>query len=87
MKKNYYKECLALLKKLNTSYPNITLGKHLSTSFNEYNIENLSDKAFYENLQDYLSELDSDIQHGEDIDKIIEGGMNLHKLLEEEDEE
>lgn len=88
MKRNYYKSCINVLNKLKQLHPEIPLGKHLYTSLNEHNLENLSDKDLYNNLFDYLSELESDVPHNENIDDIIKDGMNLERMfLNDEDEE
>ena len=85
MKGNYYKKSLTVLDKLKHTYPDITLGKHLFTCFNEYNLENISDKDLYNNLFDYLSELESDVPHNDDVEQIIRVGMNLNNILEDEE--
>jgi hypothetical protein len=82
--KGYYKKSIAVLTKLNTKLPNVTLGKHLYTALNENELENLSDKELFFKLNDYLSTLESDVPHNEDVEQIIKDGLNLNNILEEE---
>lgn len=84
--KSYYKRSLCLLEKLTTIHPKQTLGKHLATAFDDHQVENLSDKEMFCILNDYCSELESDVPHCDDLEQIIKEGMHLnsHDLLEEE---
>jgi len=82
--RGYYKKSIAVISKLNKMLPGITLGKHLYTALNEDALENLSDKELYFKLNDYLSTLESDVPHDEDVEQIIKEGLNLNNILEEE---
>lgn len=84
--RSYYKRSLCLLEKLTAIHPKQTLGKHLATAFDEHKIENLSDKEMFNILNDYCSELETDIPHCEDLEQMIKESMNLNAddLLEEE---
>lgn len=83
--KTYYDRSLIILRKLKQTIPGISLGKHLSTALDESVIENLSDKMLFIRLNDYLSELESDVHHIDDIELIIKDGMNLNHILDNEE--
>ncbi len=47
----------------------------------------VSDKVFFTALEEYLIELESDVKHNDDeIEKIINDGMHLNSILEEDNE-
>jgi hypothetical protein len=48
-------------------------------------IENLSDKEFYEILNDYIVELESGVPYCEDLEQIIQEGLDLNHILDEEE--
>ena len=83
---SYYKRSLTVLEKLSVILPKQTLGKHLATAFDEHQIENLSDREIFNILNDYYSELESDIPHNDDVEDIIKQAnhLNAFDLLEEE---
>ena len=83
--RTYYDRSLIILRKLKQTIPEISLGKHLSTALDESVIENLTDKMLFNRLNDYLSELESDVMHTEDIEQIIKEGMDLEHILDNEE--
>lgn len=83
--RTYYDRSLTILRRLKQTIPEISLGKHLSRALDESVIENLSDKMLFNRLNDYLSELESDVSHTEDIEQIIKDGMNLEHILDNEE--
>lgn len=87
--KSYYLRSLDLLEKLNKSYPKHSLCKHLSIAFMDYkDLWDVSDKVFFTTLEEYLIELDSDVKHNEEeIEKIINDGLHLNSILEEDEED
>ena len=84
--RSYYKQSLIILEKISSIHPKQTLGKHLATALHEHQIENLSDKEIFNILNDYYSELESDVPHNNNIEQIIKDSLHLnsHDLLEEE---
>jgi hypothetical protein len=84
--KSYYNQSLIILEKISSIHPKQTLGKHLATALDEHKIENLSDKEIFNILNDYYSELESDVPHNESIEQIIKDSLHLNSydLLEEE---
>ena len=84
--KSYYKRSLEILEKLSSVHPKQTLGKHLATALDEHQIENLNDKEIFYILNDYYSELESDVPHNNNIEQIIKDSLHLNSydLLEEE---
>lgn len=90
MKKNkpkHYTEILTTLQELKKSYPSYSMGKHLSTAFDEYgDIWGLSDKEMLFALTKYKAQMEMDVPHEtdeEELDKIIKEGMNLSSYNEE----
>jgi hypothetical protein len=83
--RSYYSRSLIILEKIKKFIPNVTLGKHIATSLEDYNIENISDKDLFIRLNDYLSELESDVPHCQDLEDIIKDGMDLDHILDSEE--
>lgn len=90
MKKNkpkHYTEILTVLQELKKSYPSYSMGKHLSTALDEYgDIWGISDKEMLFALTKYKAQMEMDVPHEtgeEELDKIIEDGMNLSSYNEE----
>jgi hypothetical protein len=83
--KSYYNRSLVVLDKLKKFMPNVSLGKHLATALEDYNIENISDKDLFIRLNDYLSELESDVPHCQDLEDIIKDGLDLNHILDSEE--
>jgi len=81
----YYNRSLKALAKLNKGFPLQSLGKHIATAMDGHCIENLSDKEFYEILNDYIVELESDVPYCEDLEQIIQEGLDLNHILDEEE--
>jgi hypothetical protein len=86
--RSYYLRSLTLLEKLNKKYPQHSICKHLSLAFMDYkDLWDVSDKVFFTALEEYLIELESDVKHNDDeIEKIINDGMHLNSILEEDNE-
>jgi hypothetical protein len=64
------------------------MGKHIATAFADYtDVWGLSDKVFYSTLLNYVIELELDVPHkDDDIQNIINQGLNLSSVLEEDGE-
>lgn len=61
------------------------LGKHFATALEGCNIENISDKDLFIKLNDYLSTLESDVPHCQDLEEIIKDGLDLNHILDSEE--
>lgn len=84
MKHSTYDKCICLLKDLKKTHPAIPLSVHLATAFSEYeDISFLSDSKLFKLLQEYENKLEMDNEF--DVEKIIEEGVDLNKLFEEEE--
>ena len=84
MKQCPYDKCLSLLKKFKKEHSSIPLSVHLATAFIEYeDISFLSDSKLFKLLQEYENKLDMDKEF--DVEKIIEEGVNLTKILEDDE--
>jgi hypothetical protein len=88
--KNPYNQAIEILKRLHSKHPNMTLGRHLSVAFADYgDLESVSPKEFVFALEKYEFELDDITNYENDkaLDKIIQDGMNLDTILDDEEEE
>jgi hypothetical protein len=90
-KPKHYKEILETLLELHKSYPSYSMGKHLSTALDEYgDVWGISDKEMLFALTKYKAQMEMDVEHEtdeEEIQKIINDGMNLSSSVYEEDED
>lgn len=90
---NYYGKIVGIFQCLKKEHPQYSIGKHISTALDGYDIWGMSDKSVYEALSRYEAELQFDIPHDttndKDIDIIVSDGINLNRLREQlyEDEE
>lgn len=90
-KKENYNKAIDILLELHKKYPNYGLGKHLSTALADYgDVWGLTDKEIVFALEKYKAELEYTVD--DDIEKIIEDGKNIDKMLnkdpyDESDEE
>lgn len=83
---NYYNKAISALQELHTLHPNYNMGRHLATALDEYgDTWGLTDKELLYALSKYKGELDMDVPHTDDIDRIIKEGMDLDNLFKEDD--
>jgi hypothetical protein len=90
MKPTAYEQILSVLIELKETFPSYNLGRHLDTALNEYkDIWGMTDKEMLYALSKYKSQLTLDIPHPDEseIDKIVKEGMNLHTILQEDEED
>lgn len=86
-KPNYYNQALHLLQELHKLYPTYNMGRHLATALSDYpDMWGIPDKEVSYALQKYKAQLEMDVPHTEDIDKIIQDGMDLDRMFREEEE-
>lgn len=85
MKHDNYALILKELKELKKIAPKTTFGKHLSTIFTDKETWYLSDKSILERIQEYKNIMLLDEEHNiSSLEEIIEEGMHLHTIFEEE---
>jgi hypothetical protein len=85
---DYYEKILDKLQSLKKNHPKYELSKHLATATADYvDIWGLTDRQMYDLLEKYEFDLENDHAPSSDIDKIIKDGLNLGKILDEDDEE
>lgn len=87
MKPTYYEKILAVLIELKQSHPKCSMGRHLATAL-EPNTWSMTDAEVYHALEKYKSRLSMDVFHSDsDIDKIINDGIHLKSILQEDEED
>jgi len=78
---------LKILQELHLSYPNYTIGRHLSTALSDYgDFWGITDKEFLFALNKYKNQLEMDVPHSDEneIDEIIKQAMDLENILKED---
>ena len=92
-KPTYYKQIIHILESLHKAHPTYNMGRHISTALDGYSdIWGVPDKELLTSLKKYEASLEMDVSHPdeEDLDKIIQDGMNLGGIfsndIEEEEE-
>ena len=87
-KTNHHSKIIKLLQELHNSYPNYTLGRHISTALSDYgDFWGITDQEMLFALTKYKSQLEMDVPHSDEkeIDEIIKQAMDLENILKEED--
>jgi hypothetical protein len=83
-----YNKIIKALQSLHKKHPTYNMGRHLSTALDGYpDIWGLTDKEILFALNKYTAEMEINSSNGENIDLIIREGLNLHNILDEEEEE
>jgi hypothetical protein len=84
----FYKEIVEKLLELKRLYPSYSMGKHLATALDEYeDMWGITDKEFLFAITKYAAQMEMDVPHEtdeEEIEKIIEDGLNLSSYNEED---
>jgi hypothetical protein len=78
---------MKILQELHLSYPNYTIGRHLSTVLSDYgDFWGITDKEFLFALNKYKNQLEMDVPHTDEdeIDEIIKQAMDLENILKED---
>lgn len=88
-KPNYFKQITTLLTELHRRYPQHNIGRHISTALDGSDLWGLSDKELLSALQTYREELEisSPFTNEHELQEIINGGLNLNSILEEDNGE
>jgi hypothetical protein len=87
-KTNHHNKIIRLLQELHSSYPNYTMGRHISTALSDYgDFWGITDQEMLFALTKYKSQLEMDVPHSDEkeIDEIIKQAMDLENILKEED--
>lgn len=85
----HFTQIISLLNDLHKSFPTYNVGRHLSTALEGYgDVWGMTDKELLYALNKYKTELDLDMPHSPDVDiqDIIQQGMNLDNILEEDED-
>ncbi len=83
-----YNKIIKALQSLHKTHPTYNMGRHIATALDGYpDVWGLTDKEFLFAVNKYITELDMDHFHNEDIDVIIKDGLDLNHILDEEEEE
>lgn len=87
-KTNHHSKIIKILQELHSSYPNYTMGRHISTALSDYgDFWGITDQEMLFALTKYKSQLEMDVPHSDEkeIDEIIKQAMDLENILKEED--
>ena len=87
--KPHFTQIISLLNDLHKSFPTYNMGRHLSTALEGYgDVWGMTDKELLYALNKYKIELDLDMPHSLDVDieDIIQQGLDLDNILDEEEE-
>lgn len=85
--RNHYTKIIAILNELHKINPGYNLGRHLSHALDGQDSWSISDKELHFSLEKYKVELEiSYTDKKEDIDKIIQAGMNINNQDDESDD-
>ena len=86
--KPHFTQIISLLNDLHKSFPTYNVGRHLSTALEGYgDTWGITDKELLHALTKYKIEQELDMPHMSDTDiqDIIQQGMDLDNILEDED--
>lgn len=87
MKSSSYEKILGVLVELKQTHPKCSMGRHLATAV-ESNMWSMTDAEILNCLQKYKERLSIDKDHSEqELDIIIKQGMNLHSILDDQDDD
>lgn len=82
--KSYYHQFILGLQRLKAAHPTYTIGKHISTIIDDMgDTWGVSDREMFNALRKYEKQLDMDVPHEDNIDEIIQDGLDLNKTIEE----
>jgi hypothetical protein len=82
-----YNKIIKALQSLHKKHPTYNMGRHIATALDGYpDVWGLTDREFLFAINKYITELDIDHFHNEDIDVIIKDGLDLNHILDEEEE-
>ena len=85
-----YEQILGVFVELKEAFPTYNLGRHLETALDGYkDIWGMTDKELLYALKKYKAQLTLDVPHPDESElaKIINDGMNLDTILQEDEED
>lgn len=84
-----FSQIITLLNELHRSFPKYNIGKHLATAIDGSDLWGISDKQLLAALQKYKDEQEIDTPYPNDreIDTIINDGLNLNHIFDEDNGE
>lgn len=89
-KTNYYKFIIEELEELKKRYPSFSMGRHLATALGDYgDLWGVSDKEIHFAIKKYKAQMEMDVPIETDdveLNRIIDDGMNLDRLFDDEEE-
>ena len=82
-----FSQIITLLNELHKSFPKYNIGRHISTALDGSDLWGVSDKQLLAALQKYREEreIDSPYTNERELDAIINDGMNLDHLFDEDE--
>jgi hypothetical protein len=77
----YVQKIINIIDLLKKTHPKMNIGKHIATALDGEDVWSISDKKFYNLLNDYQAKLDAVelLDDNFDLNKIIEDGMSIGK--------
>jgi len=77
----YVQKIINIIDLLKKTHPKMNIGKHIATALDGEDVWSISDKKFYNLLNDYQAKLDAVelLDDNFDLNKIIEVGMSMGK--------
>jgi hypothetical protein len=75
----YVKKIIKIIDILKKLHPTVNIGKHIATALDGEDVWSITDKKFYNLLNDYQAQLDivEITDSNFDVDKIIEDGLSI----------
>jgi hypothetical protein len=82
-----FSQIITLLNELHKSFPKYNIGRHISTALDGSDLWGISDKQLLAALNKYKDqqEIDAPYTNERELDAIINDGMNLDHLFDEDD--
>jgi len=90
MKAEFYRKIINVLLELKKTNPEYNLGKHIATAVDSSSttkdLWGMSDKELYASIKNYQLAIELDDFNDSELEKILNEGMHLGRILEEDDE-
>jgi hypothetical protein len=79
----YVKKIIKIIDLLKKLHPTVNIGKHIATALDGEDVWSITDKKFYNLINDYQAQLDlvEITDSNFDVDKIIEDGLSIGNNL------
>lgn len=88
-KPSEFSQIISLLNELHKTFPKYNIGRHISTALDGTDLWGVSDKALLAALQKYKEEqeIDTPYTNQRELDAIIQDGLNLNNLFDDNGED